>query len=216
MDNKTKQAVEKYLSKTELGLEIGPGPDPITTGNVVYADPIDTSWNGNPILAHSINRMGDLNDFNDNTFGWVAFRDVLEHVPDPILGLLECKRVLKDGGTLFALIPDKRYTYDVDRPITSLQHLIADFMTGVDTSEDEHWEEWCKLVLSKQEGEEHRAREKDKERQLANGWLHRHVWDASAMYDLFLYVFPDDEIVRWSDGFGCDGHEVLIVVEVHK
>jgi SAM-dependent methyltransferase len=43
--------------------------------------------------------------FPDRAFDLVIHSDTLEHVPDPVLGLRECHRVLKPGGCLLLTIP---------------------------------------------------------------------------------------------------------------
>ena len=43
--------------------------------------------------------------FMDNTFDVVIHSDTLEHVPDPMKALIECRRVLKPGGSLCFTIP---------------------------------------------------------------------------------------------------------------
>lgn len=43
--------------------------------------------------------------FRDGVFDCVLCTEVLEHVPDPVLALKECRRVLKSGGKLFLSTP---------------------------------------------------------------------------------------------------------------
>jgi SAM-dependent methyltransferase len=43
--------------------------------------------------------------FEDATFDLVVHSDTLEHVPDPVAGLAECRRVLKDGGACAYTVP---------------------------------------------------------------------------------------------------------------
>lgn len=43
--------------------------------------------------------------YSDNTFDLVVHSDTLEHVPDPVKALSECKRVLKPGGLLAYTVP---------------------------------------------------------------------------------------------------------------
>jgi SAM-dependent methyltransferase len=43
--------------------------------------------------------------FEENTFDLVVHSDTLEHVPNPIHALTECRRVLKKGGALCFTIP---------------------------------------------------------------------------------------------------------------
>lgn len=43
--------------------------------------------------------------FDENTFDMVIHSDTLEHVPNPVHALYECRRVLKKGGALCFTIP---------------------------------------------------------------------------------------------------------------
>ena len=45
--------------------------------------------------------------------------------------LFEWYRVLKPGGIVYAVVPDKRYTWDRERPDTPMEHMIEDFRNGV-------------------------------------------------------------------------------------
>jgi SAM-dependent methyltransferase len=50
---------------------------------------------------HNMTKLG----FADGSFDLVIHSDTLEHVPDPVLGLKECKRILADGGSCIFTIP---------------------------------------------------------------------------------------------------------------
>lgn len=43
--------------------------------------------------------------FADESFDLVVHSDTLEHVPDPVAGLSECRRVLKNGGACAYTVP---------------------------------------------------------------------------------------------------------------
>ena len=43
--------------------------------------------------------------YADGSFDWVLHSDTLEHVPDPVRGLAECRRVLRPGGLCAFTVP---------------------------------------------------------------------------------------------------------------
>ena len=210
MDDRIQKHLDKYIKG--FGLEIGHGISPLVKGNVVYADPNNTTYKGEPIKSDFKYRMENLG-FEDNHFDFVVFGDVLEHLTNPIKGLNECRRVLKNNGILFGLIPDKSKTFDRERPITTLQHCIDDYADNISVNDDTHWQEWVDLVL-KPSGQNDRI--PDKERQIANGWLHHHCFTLKSVLELFKYVFFKDKILCITDGLGRDNDKILIVLEVIK
>ncbi len=48
----------------------------------------------------------------------------LEHSPNPIAALCDYLRVVKKGGIVFTIIPNKRFTYDRLREVTPLSRLV--------------------------------------------------------------------------------------------
>ena len=59
-------------------------------------------------MGSVIRRMEkDRIPFDDNTFDWIASNQVLEHVPNLELVLAEMSRVLKPGGSVLSLFPDR-------------------------------------------------------------------------------------------------------------
>jgi len=211
MDIKIQQYLDKYIPREGLGAEIGHGVSPMVKNNVVYVDPNEVSYNGNAICAHIKGRMEKL-PFNDNSLSFVAMGDVLEHITNPIKGLKECARILKNKGILFILVPDKNKTFDTKRPITKLEHCIEDFKNDVAYNDDTHWAEWVELVMAEQDME----RVNDKERQIKNGWLHHHVWDMDAVKDLVTYVLPTSKVLVLEKDLDRDNDKVLIIMEIDK
>lgn len=59
------------------------------------------------------------------TLDFVFCAHVLEHIPDMISSLQGIERVLKPGGLFLCFFPDRRFTYDIDRPTTTLAQLEA-------------------------------------------------------------------------------------------
>ena len=54
----------------------------------------------------------------DGSQDFVIADHFIEHCQDPISALTIHFRVLKTGGILYMAVPDKRFTFDKDRPVT--------------------------------------------------------------------------------------------------
>jgi SAM-dependent methyltransferase len=121
----------------------------------------------------------------DESLNFVIANHVMEHVEDPLRALKSISRVLRPLGIAFIALPDKRFTFDKDRKITSLDHLIRDHEDGPDWSLAEHYDEWCRCVDGLA-GDAHRRKYSIMLGQRAN--IHFHVWDYRAMLELFSYV----------------------------
>ena len=150
--------------KNKTGLEIG-GPSRffgLRGGFPVYifAKKIDgvnfsmhTVWEGSiqagetykyysgKIGQQFIAEATELKSVGDNIYDFLLSCHSLEHVANPIRALLEWKRVLKENGTLALVLPDKRYTFDVNRPYTEFDHLLQDFQQNIDENDSTHFNE---------------------------------------------------------------------------
>lgn len=84
-----------------------------------------------------------INDFSQN---FVIANHFLEHCQNPLFAIENMLRVLRQNGIVFMAIPDKRYTFDIARPVTTYQHLENDYAHGGAISKKQHFEEWVKLV----------------------------------------------------------------------
>jgi SAM-dependent methyltransferase len=82
----------------------------------------------------------------DGSVDFVIANHFIEHTQDPIATLGNHARVLREGGVLFMAVPDKRRTFDVDRPVTTLEHLLRDHAEGPQWSRAQHFEEYAALV----------------------------------------------------------------------
>jgi hypothetical protein len=123
----------RRLLPSELGpvLEIGPLDKPILPKSdydvryvdhapaaalgVKYADEpnvgeifdVDVVWDGGGDLRDAEPELGAVD--------WVVASHVLEHVPDPVGWLEKLASVLPVGGCVGLVIPDRRFTFDVNR-----------------------------------------------------------------------------------------------------
>jgi predicted SAM-dependent methyltransferase len=68
--------------------------------------------------------------FGDMRFDYVIASHVIEHVPDMLGWLRELLRVLKPGGRIVLAVPDRRYTFDLIRPETTLGQVLEAHLLG--------------------------------------------------------------------------------------
>jgi SAM-dependent methyltransferase len=87
-----------------------------------------------------------LATIKDSTQDFVIANQFLEHCQNPIGAIRNMLRVLKEGGVLYLSIPDKRYSFDADRPVTSIEHLLKDYQEGPEWSKKQHFEEWIRYI----------------------------------------------------------------------
>jgi methyltransferase family protein len=59
------------------------------------------------------------------TYDWIAASHVVEHVPDLISWFDNLHSKLKEGGVLFLVVPDKRFTFDYHRNTTNLADVVS-------------------------------------------------------------------------------------------
>jgi len=124
----------------------------------------------------------------DSSVDFVVANHFLEHCEDPIGTLENHFRVLRPGGILYLAVPDKRHTFDRDRPVTTLDHLIRDHSEGAARSRSEHYREWADKVdrvlndIPKDRVTE-RARQLEEDRYS----IHFHVWTPTEFVELLLY-----------------------------
>jgi SAM-dependent methyltransferase len=87
-----------------------------------------------------------LGTIKERTQDFVIANHFIEHCQDPIRTIEHMLRVLREGGILYLAVPDKRYTFDVDRPVTSLEHLLDDYKKGPAWSRRGHFQEFARHV----------------------------------------------------------------------
>lgn len=113
----------KWLKGT--GVEIGAFKTPIDGIKPIYVDKFH-EFAGERCLADFYGEACGL-PFHSNSLDYVASSHVLEHVANPVKAICEWYRVLKPGGMMYVVVPDRRYTWDHNRPLTSVAHMLDDY-----------------------------------------------------------------------------------------
>lgn len=102
---------------------------------------------GEPIVEPDILDDGErLATIGDGTQDFVIANHFLEHCQDPIGALENMFRVLAPSAVVYLAVPDKRYTFDRERPVTTLHHLLEHSENGREVDRRAHFEEWVRLV----------------------------------------------------------------------
>ena len=196
------------------GLEVG-GPSPVfrKRGSVPIYSGItsldncnfssETMWEGSikggeTFKYHQSKKTGvqyiceasNLSTIDSGCYDFLLSSHVIEHLANPIRGLYEWKRVLKESGHLILLIPDYRETFDHKRPVTNLDHLISDFNDNTGENDLTHLQEILELHdLSMDPGagsfEDFKERSKNN---IENRCLHQHVFDEQLAIQIMTYI----------------------------
>ncbi|HVY96306.1 MAG TPA: methyltransferase domain-containing protein [Solirubrobacterales bacterium] len=123
---------------------------------------------------------------------FIVANHFLEHTEDPIGTIATHLGKLRPGGILFYAVPDKRYTFDFRRPVTSLEHMIRDHEEGPQRSRREHYDEWSLLSIEDDEIRdepwfEEWALERARQLEAAGASIHTHVWTQASFLRLLLH-----------------------------
>jgi hypothetical protein len=111
-------------------------------------------------------------------------------------------------------LPDKRYTFDIDREVTSFEHIVRDYEEGPEWSRRGHFEEWVRLVERVNGNEEVARRVQVLMDQKYS--IHYHVWTQPDMWDMLhrardvLKVSFEIELMMRSEG------EAIIVARKNR
>ena len=167
------------------GIEIGALHRPLPLGphaSVSYVDrlPVEQLRAHYPELAAEalapvsvLATAEDLSPVASGSQDFVIANHLLEHCENALKALMEFQRVLKPGGVLYLVLPDKSVTFDRERAVTTTEHLIDEYRTGSEKNRFAHYLEWARLVDHKDEAHARGM--------MAMGYsIHFHVWTRAA------------------------------------
>jgi predicted SAM-dependent methyltransferase len=148
-----------------------------------------------------------LSSFGDATQDFVIANHFLEHCEDPLGALGNMIRVLRRGGVLYLAVPDKRYTFDSDRPVTPTDHLLRDHREGPEGSRRGHYEEWARLVDKVEEPEAHATALLERRYS-----IHFHAWTQTELLELLRAASDELELDFDIELMLKNGVEVIFVL----
>jgi SAM-dependent methyltransferase len=191
--------VRDFLAQQYLygkGIEIGAltAPCKVSEGTVVtYVDSKSTEelvkYYRNETHGHTMVKVDLVSDahtlagIESGSQDFVVANQVLEHLENPLLAIENMLRVVRPGGVVFLSLPDKRHTFDCDRPVTPFEHILDEYRLGTEKGREAHYREWLNLV--------ERVPQEDFLARLhflmnvLNYPIHFHVWSQFEMWEMF-------------------------------
>jgi 2-polyprenyl-3-methyl-5-hydroxy-6-metoxy-1,4-benzoquinol methylase len=129
------------IDKSGLGLEIGPSYNPIAPKrdgwNVEIVDHLDAEslrkkyavWGVNVSAIEEVDYVVGSSDMfsaigEESRYDFIIASHVIEHMPDVVKFLVDCEKLLKTDGILSLIIPDKRFCFDILKPLTTTGQII--------------------------------------------------------------------------------------------
>ncbi len=196
--------------KNKSGIEIG-GPSPIFSAelpiytviksldgcnfssNTVWEGSIEKGFNYNYYQNKKgyqyISEASDLNEVSSGKYDFLLASHCLEHCANPLKTVKEWLRVIKPGGYILLILPDKHYTFDHKRPVTTFKHLSDDFDKDIDESDLTHLEEILSLhdlTRDAPAGDFENFKERSL-KNLENRCLHHHIFDIPLLSQIFKH-----------------------------
>ncbi len=126
----------------------------------------------------------------DSCYDFVMSSNNLEHIANPIKALKEFVRVLKSGGTIVILVPDKRFTFDHRREYTSFEHMLSDYENNTQETDLTHLPEILELhdlAMDPPAGDIENFRSRS-EHNYENRCHHQHVFCEESLRKIFAYL----------------------------
>ncbi len=186
----------RWLAGT--GVEIGAFKTPIDGIQPIYVDKF-REFAGERCLADYYGEACAL-PFRSNSLDYVASSHVLEHVSNPVEAVCEWYRVLRPGGIMYVVVPDRRFTWDHRRELTPVAHMLSDYARGTTDCDATHINEfvdgidWSNYSPATKPGDLSEAKERLKQTYhdtVADGRIiniHFHVFEPSNGLELFQTI----------------------------
>lgn len=140
------------------GLEIGPLHRPMNKHQGMKVEYIDRysvadlrehypELKNLPLVeADIIGDAQNLSVIKDDEYDFLISAHVIEHMKDPLGALENWVRVVKPGGLIYLIAPDKRAIFDHKRNRTALSHMILDYVSPSDDRDFEHYFDYAMFV----------------------------------------------------------------------
>jgi SAM-dependent methyltransferase len=130
-----------------------------------------------------IGNAEDLSAIADGSVDFVIANHLMEHLENPIRGLEEMTRVVRPGGILYVALPDPRVTFDRERPLTAVEHVVQEYRQGTEATRVAHFAEWAEKAEPLTDGPEMRTVPELLELDYS---IHFHVWRSETFMEFLV------------------------------
>ena len=121
-------------------------------GNIIKNNYFQSNLGSNFLYGQKLGKQYDIDCTNEDQlkklrkYDFVVTSHAIEHFANPISTLkLWEKYILKSGSYILTIVPDYQYCFDRNRPLTSIDHLICDYVEGVGEDDTTHIQEQKEL-----------------------------------------------------------------------
>lgn len=184
----------RYLNG--IGIEFGAGSNPFPTRpgtHVIYADKyltdeLATVHYSVADLVH-VDLASDVTEpfIPDGFADFIVLCHVIEHLRNPILCLKNLYAKLKPGGVLLLVVPDKMKTFDKNRKLTDLAHIVDDFASLSDRCVEHYFDFYSNVHGLKGADLQLKASSE----YATKGDIHFHTFTYESFGTLISYVIKD-------------------------
>lgn len=132
----------------------------------------------------------DLCEIEDDRYDFLLSSHMIEHTANPIKALKEWLRIVKENGHLILVVPHKDATFDHNRPVTTLEHLIQDYDNNMTEEDLTHMNEILELhdlSMDVEAGNYEQFVERSK-KNYQNRCFHHHVFNSLLVAELMDYL----------------------------
>jgi SAM-dependent methyltransferase len=184
------------------GLEIGPGNLPMTFKHPVKVQYLDTNTQDqlaqyypkltfNQLQNFILGDADDLQNIPHNHYDFLVASHVIEHVKNPLRAFKRWVEVVKPGGCLYIIFPNRDECFDKGRPYTTISHLLAEYKLENNSTRMrqnlkahiyEHY------AINDYRNKPDKLKEIDIDAQLQTGAVHYHIWGTHNTRDYFKVV----------------------------
>lgn len=190
------------------GLEIGPGNLPMTFRNQIKVHYLDTNTQEQLAKYYpklTFNQLqnfiqGDADDLKgipNNHYDFLVASHVIEHVKNPLKALMRWVEVVKPGGYLYIIFPNRDECFDQGRPYTTISHLLSEYrlanhsQTMYNHLTAHIYEHYANNDYKNKPDQ---LKEIDISAQIRAGAAHYHVWGPQNTQALFLSAKTDFDL----------------------